>query len=98
LLIWHVDATLDADGYDFAFNNQTTKHKLLRLMEADGLEEIEAGGTADAGDFYMLGASIGAGTVPSSGGYNGRPSGVEVKDIHRRRTGLAATFAVGAPK
>ena len=39
LAIWHVDATLDDDN--FAFNNSNTVHKLLRLMEADGLEEIE---------------------------------------------------------
>ncbi len=40
LLVWHVDARTDSDGR-FLYNNSYTEHKLLRLMEADGLEEIE---------------------------------------------------------
>ena len=39
LLIWHVDATPNADGDDFLYNNSVTEHKLLRLMEANGLPE-----------------------------------------------------------
>ena len=41
LVIWHVDATLNEAGTKFAFDNSYTSHKLLRLMEADGREEIE---------------------------------------------------------
>ena len=41
LLIWHVDARLTRSGSDFLYDNSYTAHKLLRLMEADGLEEIE---------------------------------------------------------
>ncbi len=37
LLIWHVDARLDPSGTNFLYNNSYTEHKLLRLMEADGL-------------------------------------------------------------
>ncbi|MBW1949892.1 MAG: M6 family metalloprotease domain-containing protein [Deltaproteobacteria bacterium] len=52
LAVWHVDATLDAEGTGFAYDNSYTTHKLLKLMEADGLEEIESTGQADAGDLY----------------------------------------------
>jgi len=52
MLIWHIDSTLDCAGTDFLYDNSYTPHKLVRLMEADGLEEIELNGYADAGDFY----------------------------------------------
>ncbi len=41
LAIWHIDATLNPDGTWFAYDNSFTDHKLLRLMEADGMEHIE---------------------------------------------------------
>jgi M6 family metalloprotease-like protein len=89
LVIWHVDATLTADGSNFAFNNSTTTHRLLRLMEADGLEEIgsfacPSGSTcavADAGDLYTVGDTFGPSTVPSSDKYDGSASCVRVWDI-----------------
>ena len=91
LVIWHVDSRLEGD--DFACDNATTPRKLLRLMEADGAEEIEAGGLADAEDFYRVGAAFGADTVPPSKGYR-RRSGVEVKAIARQEGALSATYAV----
>jgi M6 family metalloprotease-like protein len=82
LLIWHVDAHLGYGGDGFVFDNSRTPHKLLRLMEADGREEIETGdGRADADDFYVQGKSLGPDTVPSSRGYNGRPTGAVVDNI-----------------
>lgn len=41
LAIWHVDAALTPDGSQFAYDNSFTGHKMIRLMEADGLEELE---------------------------------------------------------
>ncbi|MGX9727189.1 MAG: M6 family metalloprotease domain-containing protein [Candidatus Electronema sp. VV] len=75
LLIWHVDAELNAEGTDYRYDNSSTIHKLLRLMEADGLEEIEQGATradrqADEGDFYTVGDNFTPFTVPNSNGYN----------------------------
>ncbi len=81
LLIWHVDASLDAQGTDFAYNNSTTSHKLLRLMEADGLEEIERGLPADAGDYYVPGRTFGPLSYPSSIRYDGTATGVTTTDI-----------------
>jgi M6 family metalloprotease-like protein len=80
LLIWHVDARVDPDGR-FLYNNSFTEHKLLRLMEADGLEEIEQGGRADAGDFYTPGSLFNATSTPSSHRYDGVPTNIAVDSI-----------------
>jgi len=89
LAIWHIDASLDSLGNDFEYNNSTTAHKLVRLMEADGLEEIEgtlcpSGNTcayADAGDLYNVGDEFDPSTTPSSAQYDGTDSCVRVWDI-----------------
>ncbi len=80
LLIWHVDARLDAGG-DFLYDNSYAEHKLLRLMEADGLEEIELGGRADAGDFYTPGDLFDTTTTPASLRYDGVPTNVAIGSI-----------------
>ncbi|MEN8154485.1 MAG: M6 family metalloprotease domain-containing protein [Acidobacteriota bacterium] len=81
ILIWHIDSTLDDSGYDFKFDNSYTDHKYLRLMEADGLEEIESMFNADAGDYYNKGDEFGTVTLPDSFKYDGSSSGIFVKDI-----------------
>lgn len=90
LLIWHVDARLNGSGQNFAYNNSGTDHKLLRLMEADGLEEIEANGIADAGDFYTAGKAFTPESVPNSNKYDGGYTGIIVSGIGG--TSDAATF------
>lgn len=75
LLVWHVDGTLDGGGNNFVYDNSYTSRKLLRLMEADGLEQIEAGGFADAGDYYNAGETFGPATTPNSRRYDGADSG-----------------------
>ncbi|HSN53116.1 MAG TPA: M6 family metalloprotease domain-containing protein [Candidatus Sulfomarinibacteraceae bacterium] len=75
VLIWHVDARLDDDG-NLLYDNSYTEHKLLRLMEADGLEEIESGGRADADDFYTSSDVFSTESVPSSHRYDGVPTNV----------------------
>ena len=81
LLIWHVDARLNTAGTNFLYNNSYSDHKLLRLMEADGLEQIERGYSANAGDYYVAGRSLGPRTVPSSNRYDGTDSGLSIFDI-----------------
>jgi M6 family metalloprotease-like protein len=76
ILIWHVDARLDMGNCDYLYNNSYTEHKLLRLMEADGQEDIENNQAADAGDYYTQGKSFGNTTVPNSKRYDGTPTGV----------------------
>lgn len=80
LLIWHVDSRLysftwQGQSYDdFLYDNSYTDHKLLRLMEADGQENIETGtGNADSGDYYTSGMTFSAVSRPSSDSYDFQP-------------------------
>jgi len=98
--IWHVDSTLNP-SLKFAYNNSTTSHKLLRLMEADGLEEIEAAGcnsgttcpVADAEDLYGEGDEITHVSSPSSDKYDGAVSCVRVWDIDKLGTSAGAPIS-----
>jgi M6 family metalloprotease-like protein len=83
IMIWHVDARLDPHGgyCDYLYDNSYTAHKLLRLMEADGREDIEKGRGGNAGDFYVQGTSFGDSTVPNSKDYDGATTGVAVNTI-----------------
>lgn len=94
LAVWHVDARLDpGTGYrDYLYDNSYTTHKLLRLMEADGLEEISDFGRADAGDLYRAGDRLGPATRPSGFAYGGARSAVVVRDI----AAAAATMSLFA--
>jgi len=80
VLIWHIDARTDADG-QFLYDNSYTEHKLLRLMEADGLEEIEQGGRADADDFYSIGDVFDTISIPKSDRYDGVPTNLAINGI-----------------
>ena len=79
LLIWHIDARLDDSGNDYLYNNSYTTHKLVRLMEADGLEQIEMNWWADAGDYYTVGDTFGPDTIPNSNRYDGTSTGIAPK-------------------
>ncbi len=87
LLIWHVNAVLAPSVYnpskmDFKYDNSYTEYKLLRLMEADGLEEIEnKTDDADAGDFYTPGNEFTETSTPNSNAYGGNVTGVQVTEI-----------------
>jgi M6 family metalloprotease-like protein len=94
LLIWHIDATLDAWD-SFLFDNSYSAHKLVRLMEADGLEEIEQNQSADAGDYYIPGKTFGAATVPDSRGYDGSPKSVDLGTIATSGSDISCSIAVG---
>jgi M6 family metalloprotease-like protein len=84
LLIWHVDARLDVNGTDFQSDNSYTPHKLLRLMEADGKEELERidrYSYADAADYFVAPTSLTHWTRPGTMRYDGTPSFMQVVDI-----------------
>jgi M6 family metalloprotease-like protein len=94
LIIWHIDARLNVWGSDFLYDNSYTSHKLVRLMEADGLEEIEAyGAWADAGDYYRAGASFGPATTPDSARYDGTSTAMAVSGITGTTTPMSATIS-----
>ncbi len=96
LLIWHVDAQLNAAGSNYLYDNSYTDHKLLRLMEADGLEEIETSSAkADAGDFYTVGDSFTPFTTPDSTGYSFVPTGIEVTGITAAADSMSFDVKIG---
>ncbi len=80
LVVFHVDARLNSAGTNFRFNNQETEHKLLRLMESDGLEELETGKIKNYGfnDFYLKDRELGPETVPSNKLYDGTDPGLSL--------------------
>lgn len=82
LLIWHVNALLNSSGTSFLYNNSYTEYKLLRLVQADGLDEIERfASRANAGDYYRAGMTFGPATYPNSNRYNGTPTAMGVWNI-----------------
>lgn len=95
LMIWHVDSTLDASGNDYASNNSFTAHKYMRVMEADGLEQIEQNLSGDAGDFWQPGKDFDMQSTPGSARYDGSDSAVEVKDIQLQGQNITAFVAAG---
>ena len=94
LVVWHVDSRLNGGGTDYQYDNSFTAHKLLRLMEADGLEEIEAGANADAGDFYGAGKEFTPSSTPNSSFYNGSNSQVRVNSIVATNLVVLADYSV----
>ncbi len=94
MCIWHVDARVNASG-NFNWNNSYTSHKLLRLMEADGLEEIETGDhAADIGDYYNNGETLSDTSTPNSKKYDGTSSGIAVDDISSPSQTMTADFTL----
>ncbi len=93
LAIWHVDATLDGTATNWLYNNSYTDHKLLRRMEADGLEEIETGdGYADAGDFYLPPSVFGPLTTPNSDDYTPAATDVLVYELSEPGATITGNF------
>lgn len=96
--LWHVDARLNASGHDYLYNNSYTAHKLLALVEADGLNQIAQGQMADPGDLYTASRLFGPDTKPGSSRYDGSTTGVAMNGIGvAGGATMAATFAVTLP-
>lgn len=92
MLIWHVDARLDAEGTDYLYDNSFAEHKLLRLMEADGKEEIETGVGADADDYFKAGKVLDSSSTPSSKKYDGANTGIRISEFSAPGTLMSAKF------
>jgi M6 family metalloprotease-like protein len=99
MLIWHVDASLNSTGNDFAYDNSATVHKLLKLVQADGFDRIETlSARADAAMYYEPGKSFGPLTNPNSRDYLGVDTGVNVTDISQSWPQVTATFSIDNPR
>ena len=99
LILWHVDSRLDSWNYDFLYDNSYTAHKLLRLMEADGLEQIETWNvSANAGDYYKAGMTFGPFSVPNSARYSGLATAMGLTSITGTTTPIGLTvFSSDSP-
>ena len=98
LSLWHVDARLNASGYDYLYNNSYTAHKLLSLVEADGLNQIAQGQMADPGDLYTASRLFGPDTRPNSSRYDGTTTGAAMNGIGAAGGAtMSATFLVTVP-
>ena len=99
LILWHVDSRLNPGNTDFVYDNSYAAHKLLRLMEADGLEEIETyNASANAGDYYKAGMTFGQFTAPSSARYDGLPTAMGLTNITGTTTPMSLTvFSSDSP-
>jgi len=95
LLIWHVDARLGSSG-GFLSDNSYTEHKLLRLMEADGLEEIEQNRRADADDFYTNDDILSPTTTPNTNRYDGARTNLTVSGINDAGSEIQLSAALGS--
>jgi M6 family metalloprotease-like protein len=94
LVIWHIDSRLNVWSSDFLYDNSYASHKLVRLMEADGLEEIETSAAwADAGDYYRAGDTFGPETFPNSARYGGASTAMAVSGISGTTTPMSATIS-----
>lgn len=80
LLVWHIDARLNQAGNNFLFNNSDTEHKLIKPLEADGLEELEKKLNNNFGfnDYYVKDRVLGPDTLPSSRLYDGGDTGISL--------------------
>ena len=95
LTIWHVDATLTRNGYDFRYDNSYTSRKLVKLMQADGRDQIERiGASADAGDFYKAPKSLTLTSTPNSAAYGNRETGVSIYNLSSPGDTLSARFEI----
>ncbi len=81
LIVWHVDARLDSWGYSYLYDNSYTEHKLLKLVEADGKENIENGSAATASDYWQAGMTFGPLTTPNTDRYGGLGTGMGIVNI-----------------
>ncbi len=96
LLIWHVNAVLDNTGNDYKYDNSYTDYKLLRLMEADGLEEIEQNKWANAGDFYTAGKEFTPETTPNSDSYSAGPTDIQITGIAISSDNMVCDVTIGS--
>jgi M6 family metalloprotease-like protein len=95
LILWHVDARLDSWDYNFLYDNSYTAHKLLKLMEADGLEQIETySASADSGDYFKAGMILGPATTPNSSRYDGTPTAAIMSGITGTTTPMSVTISL----
>jgi M6 family metalloprotease-like protein len=93
LMLWHIDARVNPGG-GFMYDNSYTEHKLIKLLEADGLDDIENWRGGNAGDFYVNGSVLSPASYPSSDRYDGSATGATCDDISEPGSLVTADFTL----
>ena len=97
LALWHIDASLN-EGGDFRYDNSFSPHKMVRLMEADGLEELEQSCDTrniwDPADLYYPGQLFGSDTIPNSSAYDGSITGIRIDQITQQGSGMRMRITI----
>ncbi|MHB8882695.1 MAG: M6 family metalloprotease domain-containing protein [Thermodesulfovibrionales bacterium] len=95
MLIWHVDARLNATGTNTLYDNQWTTPKLLKLMQADGFDHIENNNYVVQPEmYYQPGNELTPLSTPSSSDNSGVATGVAVRNIVQAGQQMRATFSI----
>ncbi len=100
LLIWQVNAeqvVLNGVPSSFQNDNSNTTPKLLRLVEADGLSQIDLGRPGDLGDYYTSSRVFTPTSKPPSNDAFGAPTNVSVSRISASGRTMTALVSVPAP-
>jgi M6 family metalloprotease-like protein len=95
LLIWHIDESVIFNNYA----NSNQNHRLVDLVQADGLQQLNltADNRGDDGDPYpgsTLNTIFNATSIPNSNLYFGIPSGVSVTSIENGNPTMLANLFV----
>jgi M6 family metalloprotease-like protein len=100
LLIWQVTAQQDLNSSNvptkFQNDNSSTTPKLLKLVEGDGLNQIDQGKSGDLGDYYTSTKSFTRTSKPPSNDALGRVTNVSVTRISASARSMTALVAVPA--
>jgi len=94
LLIWHIDATPNADNSNFEMNNSYSARKLIRLMRADSGEDFSDGESASSGTYFRKSMSFTPSSTPNSNDYVGHVSNVSVTDLGDDGEVMEATIGI----
>nr|WP_238710552.1 M6 family metalloprotease domain-containing protein [Oceanipulchritudo coccoides] len=88
LFLWHIHGALNENNNGFLFNNSRTEHKMMRLIQRDGLEEVEQlGANIDEGDLFGPGDTFSPWSEPASATYAYAPSRLVLDSITRSPNG-----------
>jgi M6 family metalloprotease-like protein len=94
LLIWHVNAKPNSNNKDFDHDNSYSDQKLVRLVRRQSAGDFSDGERANAEDYFGPGDEFTPTSVPSSAGFDGRPTGVSISEIKDTGEALAAKFGL----
>ena len=94
IIVWHVDATPNADKSDFSFDNSYTEHKFVQLVRAGSRADFSDGERATSTDYYTSGKVLNPTSVPNSSDYAKRKTGISLTDISTNGTDVSAKIGV----